>query len=162
MAQPKSVASAPGSRPNAKHAVGVIFDGPPSRCCIFADAEGSNVSPIATLSHGRSPLRFPIFSPLGEGPGATPIPNPGPFRGTSKPECSRPCDLASTRRLSRRSSGASLLPMPEPTVSYSARKACMGLILVARLAGIHAAATVIPATARIAVETAIGSSGLNS
>ena len=46
--------------------------------------------------------------------------------------------------------------------SYSARRASMGLILVARLAGIHAAAMVITVTAEIAMEIAVGSSGLNS
>jgi hypothetical protein len=38
----------------------------------------------------------------------------------------------------------------------------MGLILVARLAGSQAAAMVITATATMAIEMAIGSSGLSS
>ena len=46
--------------------------------------------------------------------------------------------------------------------SYSVRKACIGSILVARLAGSHAAAMVITETAAIAMEIAVGSSGLNS
>lgn len=46
--------------------------------------------------------------------------------------------------------------------SYSARKACIGLILVARLAGSHAAAMVITVTATMAMEIAVGSSGLKS
>ena len=52
----------------------------------------------------------------------------------------------------------------EPRVfsGYSVRKACIGSILVARLAGNHAAATVITETAAIAMEIAVGSSGLNS
>jgi hypothetical protein len=44
---------------------------------------------------------------------------------------------------------------------YSVRKACIGSILVARLAGNHAAAMVITETAAIAMEIAVGSSGLN-
>jgi hypothetical protein len=45
--------------------------------------------------------------------------------------------------------------------SYSARNACMGLILVARLAGSHAAARVMTTTAATAVVIAVGSSGLS-
>ena len=45
---------------------------------------------------------------------------------------------------------------------YSARKACMGSIFVARLAGSHAAMIVITEMATIAMETTTGSSGLNS
>lgn len=45
---------------------------------------------------------------------------------------------------------------------YSVRKACIGSILVARLAGSQAAAMVITETAAIAMEIAVGSSGLNS
>ena len=45
---------------------------------------------------------------------------------------------------------------------YSARNACMGSILVARLAGSQAAAMVITVTATMAMEIDVGSSGLNS
>ena len=46
--------------------------------------------------------------------------------------------------------------------SYSVRKACIGSILVARLAGNHAVAMVITERTAIAMKIAIGSSGLNS
>ena len=52
--------------------------------------------------------------------------------------------------------------MSKSTLNYSARNACMGLILVARLAGSHAAAMVVTTTVMMAVERAIGSSGLSS
>lgn len=52
--------------------------------------------------------------------------------------------------------------MSNSTLNYSARTACMGLILVARLAGSHAEARVNTATATMAIEMATGSSGLNS
>jgi len=47
--------------------------------------------------------------------------------------------------------------MSKSTLNYSARNACMGLILLARLAGSHAAARVVTTTAAIAVVMAAGS-----
>ena len=52
--------------------------------------------------------------------------------------------------------------MSKSTLNYSARNACMGLILLARLAGSHAAARVITTTAAIDVVMAAGSRGLSS
>lgn len=46
-------------------------------------------------------------------------------------------------------------------MSYSVRNACKGSIFVARRAGNHAAPIVITATAVIATDIAVGSSGLN-
>jgi hypothetical protein len=76
---------------------------------------------------------------------------------------SRPA-LISHQRTSYRAEielNLTLALMSKSNLNYSARNACMGLILVARLAGNHAAAMVISATATMEMEMATGSSGLS-
>ena len=80
-----------------------------------------------------------------------------PRLSRSPPACPR------TGRLRRFASRRPVRPGNKSNTArpYSARKACMGLILVARCAGSHAAARVMTTIAAMAVVMAVGSSGLS-